>query len=87
MLFRSFFRTPKCADKPAAMQVVLMAREEISLLAGLLVSAAVVLAKFTPQNHDAVLWAGMLLVQTLPYWAAVGMAVVNALPARSSSAA
>ena len=77
---KPFFRTPKCADKPALMQVLLMAREEIALLLGLMVSAIWVLCLFTPQNRNAVLWAGMLMVQTLPYWAAVGMATANALP-------
>lgn len=75
-----FFRTPKCADKPAAMQVFLMAREEITLLVLLLTAAITVLLKFTASNHDAVLWAGMLTVQTLPYWAAVYVSVINSLP-------
>lgn len=75
-----FFRTPKCADKPAAMQVFLMAREEITLLVLLLAAATAVLIKFTASNHDAVLWAGMLFVQTLPYWAALFVSAINALP-------
>lgn len=77
-----FFRTPKCADKPAAMQVFLMAREEIALLLALITAATAVLIKFDTSNHDAVLWAGMLLVQTLPYWAAVYISAINALPKR-----
>ncbi|MDE2029751.1 MAG: glycosyltransferase [Alphaproteobacteria bacterium] len=77
---KPFFRTPKCADKPAALQAVLMARQEFVLLLALIASAAVVLWKFTPQNRNAVLWAGMLSVQTLPYWAALIMATVNAWP-------
>ena len=77
-----FFRTPKCADKPAALQAFLMAREEISLLVALMISAISVLIIFDVSNHDAVLWAGMLTVQTLPYWAALYVSLVNVLPQR-----
>jgi hypothetical protein len=45
-----------------------------------------VLIKFDTSNHDAVLWAGMLLVQTLPYWAAVYISAINALPKRPALA-
>ena len=77
---KPFFRTPKCADKPAALQAILMAREELALLIALLASAVAVLYKFEIQNRNAVLWAGMLVVQTLPYWAAFILATVNAWP-------
>lgn len=77
---KPFFRTPKCADKGAALQIILMAREEIVLLISLLLCAAAVLWKFETQNRNADLWAGMMLVQTLPYWAALILACVNALP-------
>jgi hypothetical protein len=77
---KPFFRTPKCEDKSAVFQVLMMAREEIGLLVALLTAAGAVLYKFEMQNQDAVLWAGMLTVQTLPYWAALAMAAVNALP-------
>lgn len=78
---KPFFRTPKCADKPAALQAILMAREELILLVTLLACALSVLWSFTSQNLNANLWAGMLIVQTLPYWAACAMSCVNALPA------
>ena len=77
---KPFFRTPKCADKPAAIQAVLMAREEVVLLMVLLGCAIAVLHKFTTANQDAILWAGMLSVQTLPYWAAALVAAINAWP-------
>lgn len=82
---KPFLRTPKCADKPAAMQAFLMAREEMGLLFALLASALMVLWQFDISNHNADLWAGMLLVQTLPYWAALIVAVVNAWPRRAQS--
>ena len=77
-----FFRTPKCADRPAAIQGLLMAREEIGLLLALLLSASAVLFRFEVTNFNAKLWAGMLLVQTLPYWAALYVSMTNALPER-----
>jgi cellulose synthase/poly-beta-1,6-N-acetylglucosamine synthase-like glycosyltransferase/exo-beta-1,3-glucanase (GH17 family) len=83
---KPFFRTPKCENKPAAVQAFLMAREEIILLLLLIGCAAAVLGFFTTQNQDAVLWAGMLSVQTLPYWAAIYMAVTNAWPSRKIDA-
>jgi exo-beta-1,3-glucanase (GH17 family)/cellulose synthase/poly-beta-1,6-N-acetylglucosamine synthase-like glycosyltransferase len=81
---KPFFRTPKCADKPAAMQAFLMAREELTLLVSLITCAALVLNKFEPSNRNAVLWAGMLTVQTLPYWAALIVAMVNAWPRKNA---
>jgi len=77
-----FFRTPKCADKPLAMQAFLMAREEIGLLLALVLCAIAVLWRFDTSNRDAVLWASMLSVQTLPYWAALYVSMINALPKR-----
>jgi len=77
---KPFFRTPKCEDKPAAIQGVIMAREEIGLLLALLISAFAVLYKFEPSNQNAMVWTGMLCVQTLPYWAALGMSMVNVGP-------
>ncbi len=80
---KPFFRTPKCENKPAAMQAVMMAREELALLLALLICSTLVLILFTPQNMNANLWAGMLAVQTLPYWAAVIMSCINAWPTKS----
>ncbi|MDR3424116.1 MAG: glycosyltransferase [Alphaproteobacteria bacterium] len=84
---KPFFRTPKCADKPAALQAILMAREEFALLIALLACAGSVLWKFETQNQSADLWAGMLLVQTLPYWAAFILACVNAWPKKAANRA
>jgi len=83
---KPFFRTPKCADKARALQAILMAREELALLILLLTCAIAVLWKFETQNRNADLWAGMLLVQTLPYWAAVILAAINALPKKAGDA-
>lgn len=80
---KPFFRTPKCENKPAMVQAVMMAREELTLLLTLIVCTISILIAFTPMNISADLWAGMLLVQTLPYWAAVIMSCINAAPSRA----
>jgi len=80
---KPFFRTPKCEDKPAVVQGFLMAREEIGLLAGLLIGAFAILYRFDISNFNAQLWSGMLVVQTLPYWAALVMSMLNVLPGKS----
>jgi cellulose synthase/poly-beta-1,6-N-acetylglucosamine synthase-like glycosyltransferase len=80
---KPFFRTPKCENKPAAVQAFMMAREELILLVILLFCATVILIVFTPQNMNANLWVGMLAVQTLPYWAALFMSSINAWPGKS----
>lgn len=77
---KPFFRTPKCADKPPLFQAFLMAREEIILLIALIICAVWILWRATVQNQDAVLWASMLGVQTLPYWAALYVSVINVMP-------
>jgi exo-beta-1,3-glucanase (GH17 family)/glycosyltransferase involved in cell wall biosynthesis len=77
---KPFFRTPKCADKAAFVQALMMAREELALLFLLIACAISVLWKFEIENRNAALWSGMLMVQTLPYWAAGILACVNAWP-------
>lgn len=83
---KPFFRTPKCAGKAPVLQAFLMAREEAALLFALIGCSIAVLAVFTAQNQNAVLWAGMLVVQTLPYWAALLMACVDAWSGRKGEA-
>ena len=77
---KPFFRTPKCEDKPAFMQGILMAWEELVLLAALMICAISILHQYGVANQNAMLWAAMLLVQSLPYWAALFVSMVNALP-------
>lgn len=72
-----FIRTPKCDDKPAMLKALMMAREELLLLTLLLVSASSIVYKFEPSNQNASVWAIVLLVQTLPYWAALALALLN----------
>lgn len=75
-----FVRTPKLAQVHGVSMALSEAREELYVLV-LLWGAAIgiCLAQGLP-NSDARWWLVMLLVQSLPYLSAVGMAVVSAAP-------
>lgn len=77
---RPFVRTPKCENQPAFMQALLMAREEIALMAGLWAAALAIVVIFGHQNRDAFMWSGLLVVQSLPYVAALATSLINAFP-------
>ncbi|HEY0834182.1 MAG TPA: glycosyltransferase [Azospirillum sp.] len=77
---RPFVRTPKCEHQPAFMQALLMAREEIALLVCLWGAAAAIVVVFGHENRDAFMWAGLLVVQSLPYLAALITSLINAFP-------
>jgi len=76
-----FLRTPKAEDKPALLRGLAMAREEAHMMLGLWVAALGLGATYGSSNEDALLWQIVLMVQSLPYLAAVYTAVVNVLPA------
>lgn len=77
---RPFVRTPKCENQPAFMQALLMAREEIALMVGLWAAALAIVVIFGHQNRDAFMWSGLLVVQSLPYVAALATSLINAFP-------
>lgn len=77
---RPFVRTPKCENQPAFLQAVLMAREEIALMMGLWLAALAIVVIFGHQNRDAFMWSGLLVVQSLPYVAALATSLTNAFP-------
>lgn len=79
---KPFFRTPKCENKPRLIQAILSAAEE-TLLALLLIGAAVgVLWLQGGELPGARLWGAALLVQSLPYLAALAMGLISAFPAK-----
>ncbi len=77
---RPFVRTPKCENQPALMQAFLMAREELVLLFALWGAALAIVFVFGHENRDAFMWAGLLVVQSLPYLAALITALINVFP-------
>ncbi len=78
-----FLRTPKAEDKPALIRGLAMAREELFMLAGLIVAACAVLHLYGPGHEEALLWVIVLTVQSTPYVAALYCSLANALPSRS----
>ncbi len=82
-----FLRTPKMENAPALVQGLVMAREELVLL--LASWAAMVAVGWVHHlgTAEAKLWCAVLLTQSLPYLAAVTVAVVAAFPARATAPA
>ncbi len=77
---RPFVRTPKCENQPAVVQGILMARTELLWLAALWISATLVLLAESPHNMEALLWSVLLIVQSLPFIAAITTSMINAVP-------
>ena len=77
-----FARTPKMKDAPALVQGLMTARQEAVFLVLLLSAAAGVTLVHRGGTWEAVLWTVILLVQAVPYLAAVTMALLAAMPAR-----
>jgi len=78
---KPFFRTPKCEDKPPLAAAIIQVREEavmLTLLWGLAIAFF-----FNQDFSDSLsrLWICVLLVQSVPYAAAVLLSFINVLPA------
>lgn len=81
-----FHRTPKMARAPQLVQSLLTVYQELVLTILLGLAAWAILDVFGTVNDTAVLWAVALIVQALPYLAAITAAVVSAWrPAPNSS--
>jgi exo-beta-1,3-glucanase (GH17 family)/cellulose synthase/poly-beta-1,6-N-acetylglucosamine synthase-like glycosyltransferase len=77
-----FLRTPKMKNAPALVQGLVMAREEVVLLA--LTWAALLGVGFGHHwaTLETKLWCVVLLTQSLPYAASVGVSILAAMPAK-----
>lgn len=75
-----FLRTPKMENAPALVQGLVMAREELTLLALLWGSAIGVTIVHKGGTWEAILWTAVLLVQSVPYLAAVAVSLIAAMP-------
>ncbi len=79
---KPFFRTPKCEDKPALYQGFAMARDEIIIFVGLIVCSIGLALHYSVANNQALLWSGILIVQSLPYLSAIALSFINVWPRR-----
>jgi exo-beta-1,3-glucanase (GH17 family)/cellulose synthase/poly-beta-1,6-N-acetylglucosamine synthase-like glycosyltransferase len=75
---KPFFRTPKCENHPALVRALLSALEESMLAFALIASATGVILVQGREFPGTTLWGFALCVQSLPYLAALLMALTNA---------
>jgi hypothetical protein len=75
-----FLRTPKMEQATALGRALASAREEILLMTALWVAAAAVAFQSGSETLDLLLWIIVLLVQSVPYLAALGVSVLSAYP-------
>jgi cellulose synthase/poly-beta-1,6-N-acetylglucosamine synthase-like glycosyltransferase len=77
---RPFLRTPKMEQSAALLQAIRSASEETLILILLWSAAASVYFYLSVDDLDLLLWFVVLLVQSLPYVAALLMSVISAFP-------
>ena len=75
-----FFRTPKNADNHGFWVAISEAREEVFIMLLLWGAALGILVVHGLPSNDMRFWVVMLLVQSLPYLAALVMAFTSSLP-------
>ena len=74
-----FMRTPKMDSRATIGKALAMARGEAALAGLLLLAALAIWLKLGGIDPDARLWSALLVVQSLPYAAAVWVSLVNAM--------
>ncbi len=79
-----FLRTPKMEDAPALVQGLVMAREELVLLALTWGAALGVGFGHHLATLETKLWCAVLLTQSLPYLASVGVSILASMPAKQA---
>jgi len=77
---RPFLRTPKMEQATALLRALGSAREETLMMIALWTAAGAVLYQQGSNTLDTLLWIIVLLVQSVPYLAALLMSVISALP-------
>jgi exo-beta-1,3-glucanase (GH17 family)/cellulose synthase/poly-beta-1,6-N-acetylglucosamine synthase-like glycosyltransferase len=77
---KPFFRTPKQAHKQALLKALSAAREETLLLIALWLAAGSIIKTFGTESLDLLMWSVMLLLQSVPYLAALIVSIISALP-------
>jgi hypothetical protein len=82
---KPFFRTPKRAASLALLQAFAAAREETLLMLALWLAAGVVVAQVGLELRDTLIWVWVLLVQSIPYAAALLVSMISGLPGLPAS--
>ena len=81
---KPFLRTPKQAPRHALLQALVSAREEWLMTIALLLAAWGVSEIDLMGSPDLAVWIIVLIIQTVPYLAAIVMSLVSALPLPAS---
>jgi hypothetical protein len=81
---KPFFRTPKQASRHALLKALSSAREEWLFTIALLLAAWGVSEINLMGSPDRAVWIIVLLIQTVPYLAAILMSLISALPLPAS---
>ena len=82
---KPFFRTPKQAPKHAVLTALNSAREEALLFFALCLAAFSIINTFGTETLDLVMWSVMLMLQSVPYAAAIIMSLISAAPTLPAS--
>ena len=77
---KSFSRTPKLAKSAALLQALDASREETLFAVALWLAAAAIASISGTDTLDLLLWVIVLLVQSIPYMAALIIAIISAYP-------
>jgi len=77
---KPFSRTPKMAQSAALLRALDASREESLFAVALWLAAAAIVYSIGTETLDLLLWVIVLLVQSLPYLAALLMAIISAYP-------
>jgi exo-beta-1,3-glucanase (GH17 family)/cellulose synthase/poly-beta-1,6-N-acetylglucosamine synthase-like glycosyltransferase len=75
-----FFRTPKRAANHALLQALMDSREEGLMMLGLWLAALAVELNVTTGMRDLQVWAAVLLIQSIPYFATLLVSLISAYP-------
>jgi exo-beta-1,3-glucanase (GH17 family)/cellulose synthase/poly-beta-1,6-N-acetylglucosamine synthase-like glycosyltransferase len=75
-----FHRTPKMENQPAIIRGLVSAREETAIFLMLVISAAAVVWQRGTIEPTSTVWAILMCVQGLPFFAALLMSMINVLP-------
>ncbi len=77
---KPFLRTPKLASSAILIKAINAAREEALLLSALWLSAWGVVQIHGTESMDLSLWVSVLMVQSIPYGAALLMSIISGFP-------
>jgi exo-beta-1,3-glucanase (GH17 family)/cellulose synthase/poly-beta-1,6-N-acetylglucosamine synthase-like glycosyltransferase len=80
-----FLRTPKMEQAMALLRALGSAREETLMLIALSSAAGAIAYQYGSNTLDTLLWIIVLLVQSVPYLAAVLMSIISAFPGLHAS--